>query len=131
MNTRFLTILTTLAFLGFTVSAFAKGKPGGGGGGDLGPDIPMDCLLVASDGDTIKNDVFDYWYEDGVDKVNCYIGGPSVPWPIRLQAGGGRKANVRNVDLVLDDFETGSYVNDWETDEKGVFLAGTKWLDDL
>ena len=27
MNTRFLTVLTTLAFLGFSVTAFAKGKP--------------------------------------------------------------------------------------------------------
>jgi hypothetical protein len=113
MNTRYLTLLTTLVFLGFTVCALAekpfcgdgvcKGKNetpascpddcrdgGGGDEGGLGSAIPMDCLLGASWGDktvpsdTIKDDTLD-WYEDEVDRVTCSIEGPSVPWPIYLK----------------------------------------------
>lgn len=100
--------LTLLSIMATTVAA--KGKPGGGGG--LGSDIKLDCQLGASWGDgsadTIKDDALG-WYEDGVDSVNCYIGGPSTPWPIRLQVGGGRKANVRNVDLILGGFDIGTF----------------------
>jgi len=101
LNTRFLTVLTTLAFLGFTVSAVADPcQPGetpedhkhcrdGGDGGNangLGSNISMDCLLGASwgddpdPGDTIKDDGLDV-YQDAVDKVDCSIRGPSIPGP--------------------------------------------------
>jgi hypothetical protein len=145
MKIRYLTLLTTLVFLGFTVSAFAKGnKPprcgdgactdpetadscsvdcsGGGSGGGLGSAIPMDCFLGASwgddpdPGDTINDDELGF-YEDEVDKVTCSIGGPSIPWPIRLVVGGGKGkwANVRMVDVVLDDFVAGTFHEKYDT----------------
>ena len=98
-----------------TTDACSSSGGGGGGGGSLGPDISMDCLLGASwgddPGDTINDDKL-AWYEDGVAKVDCYIGGPSTPWPIRLVVlqGKGKRANERMVDVVLDDkFEAGSF----------------------
>ena len=108
-----------------TTDACLSSGSGGGGGGSLGPDIPMDCRLGASwgddPGDTINDDKL-AWYEDGVARVDCYIGGPSTPWPIRLVVleGRGKWAYERMVDVVLDDeFEAGwfaSYDTSWEPD---------------
>jgi len=78
------------------------------GGGNLGPDILMDCTLMGlwgdESGDTLKEDTLGDYYH-GVDQVNCSIGGPSVPWPIRLGVGGkvNKRHSVRKVDIVLDD----------------------------
>ena len=68
MNSRFLTILVTPAFLGFSASVVAhhpcsphpdthKHCPDGNDGGNangLGSNISMDCLLGDGSGDTIK-----------------------------------------------------------------------------
>ena len=78
------------------------------GGGNLGPDILMDCTLMGEwgdgSGDTLKEDTLGDYYH-GEDQVNCSIGGPSVPWPIRLGVGGkvNKRHFVRKVDIVLDD----------------------------
>jgi len=79
-----------------------------GGGGNLGPDILMDCTLdgLWGDGlgDTLKEDKLGDYYH-GVDKVGCNIEGPSVPWPIRFGVGGkvNKRHSVRKVDIVLDE----------------------------
>ena len=78
------------------------------GGGELGPDILMDCTLMGvwgvDSGDTLKEDKLEDYYH-GVDQVGCSIGGPSVPWPIRFGVGGkvNKRHSVRMVDIVLDD----------------------------
>jgi hypothetical protein len=64
-------------------------------------------------GETIKGDKLvpgpdvGTTYSDAVDKVDCSIDGPSIPWPIRLGLGvKGRPENsVRKVDVNLGDFE--------------------------
>jgi hypothetical protein len=91
---------------------------GTGTGGDLGAAISLDCTLVGNwdgpiAGETIKGDKLDTGpdggtrYSDAVDKVDCSIDGPSVPWPIRLGLGvKGRPENsVRKVDVDLGAFE--------------------------
>jgi len=86
-------------------------------GTELGQDIAMNCTLKASwwDGgtDTLKNDTpsiySDSIYSDGVDKVVCGVGGPSVPWPLHLGLGtkGNPAKSARKVDLVFDTFVDG------------------------
>jgi len=105
-------------------------------GGNLGSAISMDCTLGASWGDgsvdTIKGDKLDFGvYSDAADKVNCSIGGPSVPWPIRLGMGvKGRPENsVRKVDITLGAFE-GTATTD-TLHEYLVFKGeATDWLGD-
>lgn len=88
---------------------------GSSGGGELGSAIPMSCILegVSGDGsgDTIKSDVPPRDYQDAVDKVDCSIDGPSVPWPIRLAVGakGKPENSARKVDVFLGDFEMGTF----------------------
>lgn len=94
---------------------------GTGTGGDLGSAISMDCILVGdwndASGETIKGDklvlvtnpVVGAMYSDAVDKVNCSIEGPSIPWPIRLGVGvkGNGANSVRKVDINLGDLGLG------------------------
>jgi len=90
---------------------------GSGTGGDLGSAIQMECMLEGawgdSSGETIKGDLLDddseigsTKYSDAVDKVDCSIDGPSLPWPIRLGMGvkGKPENSVRKVDVDLDSF---------------------------
>jgi hypothetical protein len=51
MNARFLTLLTTLAFLGFSVTAVAKGKPVKPGGGDpmYIAELTQDFVFISGD----------------------------------------------------------------------------------
>lgn len=92
---------------------------GTGTGGDLGSAISLDCMLVGEwespstpyvpsytiKGDTLGLDDLGTIYSDAVDKVDCTIDGPSIPWPLRLGLGvKGRPENsVRKVDVVLGD----------------------------
>ena len=143
MTNRYLMLLTTLAFLGLSISvpAFA-GKvkncdpnagdvhPSCGDDGGLGSAIPMKCLLGASwgddPGDTINDDTVGWsedtfgWYEDAVDRVTCSIEGPSVPWPIYMKVwrDKGKPPNlVRKVDVVLGDIVKGEFDSDgWTVD---------------
>jgi len=105
---------------------------GGGSGGGLGSAIPLDCFLGASWAPpppafpvyTVTGDKLGP-YQDAVDKVNCEIGGPSVPWPVRLVVGEGkgRWASVRQVDIALGDFTLGKFVGpaypEWVDPEAG------------
>lgn len=100
-------------------------NPGSDGG--LGSAIPLECVLDASWGDskadTIKDDTLGS-YKDAVDKVDCEIGGPSIPWPIRLAVGGGNGplAKARQVDIDLDKpFDMGTFGG----------AEGSQFLDDL
>lgn len=93
---------------------------GGGGDGGLGSAIPLDCYLGASWAPTdpeytVTDDKLGA-YQDAVDKVNCEIGGPSIPWPVRLGVGGGNGpwANVRQVDIALGAFTLGGFSDEIE-----------------
>jgi len=91
---------------------------GSSGGGGLGSAIPLDCVLGATWAPpppdfpeyTVTGDKLGP-YQDAVDKVNCEIGGPSIPWPVRLVVGEGkgRWASVRQVDIALGDFTLGNF----------------------
>jgi hypothetical protein len=144
MKARILTLITTLTFLGLCVSvpAFAEKDKGcesanphpscggddGGNANGLGSDISMDCLLGDGPGDTIKPDSRG-WYEDAVDKVDCSIRGPSIPWPIRLGVGGGKGkwASIRQVDIDLGGFDMGTYLHPYGLTATG----GTEMLEDI
>jgi len=113
------------------------GGGSGGGEGGLASAIPLDCVLGASWAHpppdfpeyTVTDDKLGP-YQDAVDKVTCEIGGPSVPWPVRLVVGGGkgRWANVRQVDIALGDFTLGGFegspLPDWVDPDAGADLKG-------
>jgi hypothetical protein len=104
----------------------------GGGGGGLGSEVSLDCFLEGAWGDasddTIKNDKLGD-YQDTVDRTICNIGGPSIPWPIRLGVGkakGKPPSTVRRGDVVLGSFEIGTF-----DDVLPLAVPGTEWLSDL